>query len=227
MTLPKKVRFFRLGFPPHFMGFRSPNLASGNCCIVCELLALARSAVEGANNTCDRRRTNSWQALEKAVFRVIATIIGVALFAIMALFSQTRDLLLIAYAGWMGLCVYVAGLFDGNRAYAAVLSGFTVALVVIQQIDNPELVFEAGMMRGAGILVGIASLAIVSDLLWAPNRHTELVEQLADIRHRNPSLPQCVELIARFSTSWSIIVKSPRSIDSSRRDPEIGRSTSQ
>ena len=86
----------------------------------------------------------------------------------------------------MGLCVYVAGLFDGNRAYAAVLSGFTVALVVIQQIDNPELVFEAGMMRGAGILVGIASLVIVSDLLWAPNRHTELVEQLADIRHRNP-----------------------------------------
>jgi hypothetical protein len=80
--------------------------------------------------------------------------------------------------------VYVAGLLDGNRAYAAVLSGFTVALVAIQQIDNPEHVFEAGMMRGAGILVGIASLTIVSDLLWAPNRHSKLVEQLADIRRR-------------------------------------------
>jgi uncharacterized membrane protein YccC len=125
------------------------------------------------------------QALEKAVFRVIATIIGVAVsIAITGLFSQTRDLMLIAYAGWMGLCVYVAGLLDGNRTYAAVLSGITVAFVGILEIDNPEHVFEAGMMRGASILIGIASLTIVNDLLWAPDRHKKLVEQLADIRRR-------------------------------------------
>jgi uncharacterized membrane protein YccC len=125
------------------------------------------------------------QALEKAVFRVIATIIGVAVsIAIAGLFSQTRDLLLIAYAGWMGLCVYFAGLLDGNRAYAAVLSGVTVGLVTIQNIDNPGHVFEAGMMRGATILIGIASLMIVNDLLSAPDRHRRLAEQLADIRRR-------------------------------------------
>jgi hypothetical protein len=39
--------------------FRYPNLASRNRCMVCELLALARRAVDGANNSCDRRRTNS------------------------------------------------------------------------------------------------------------------------------------------------------------------------
>ncbi|MCA6110885.1 FUSC family protein [Bradyrhizobium cenepequi] len=125
------------------------------------------------------------QALEKAVFRVIATIIGVAVsIAITALFSQTRDLLLIAYAGWMGLCVYVAGLLDGNRAYAAVLSGYTVALVAIREIDNPGHVFEAGMMRGAGIFIGVVSLTIINDLLLAPDRHTKLAAQLADIRRR-------------------------------------------
>jgi hypothetical protein len=64
-------------------------------------------------------------------------------------------------------------MLDGNRAYAAVLSGFTVVLVAIQQIDNPEHVLDAGMMRGAGILVGIASLTIVSDLLWAPTLRVE------------------------------------------------------
>jgi uncharacterized membrane protein YccC len=125
------------------------------------------------------------QALEKAVFRVIATIIGVAVsIAITGFFSQTRDLLLIAYAGWMGLCVYVAGLLDGNRAYAAVLSGYTVALVAIQQIDNPGHMFEAGMARGAAILIGIASLTIVNDLLSAPDRHRKIAAQLADIRRR-------------------------------------------
>jgi uncharacterized membrane protein YccC len=125
------------------------------------------------------------QALEKAVFRVIATVIGVVVsIAMTGLFSQTRDLLLIAYAGWMGLCVYVSGLLDGNRAYAAVLSGYTVALLAIQQIDNPGRVFESGMARGAAILIGIASIAIVNDLLSAPERHIKLAAQLADIRRR-------------------------------------------
>jgi uncharacterized membrane protein YccC len=125
------------------------------------------------------------QAFDKAVFRVLATIIGVTVsIAITGLLSQTRDLSLIAYAGWMGLCVYVAGLLDGNRAYAAVLSGFTVGLVAIQQIDSPGRVFEVGMMRGAGILIGIASLTIVNDLLWSPDRHKKLAAQLSDIRRR-------------------------------------------
>src|SRR6201997_5221435 len=99
------------------------------------------------------------RALEKALFRLIATVIGVtAAIVIVALFSQTRDLLLAAFAGWIGLCVYAAGLLDGNRAYyAAVLSGYTVAFVAIQQIDTPEHVFETGMARGATIAVGIAA----------------------------------------------------------------------
>src|SRR5215467_13332054 len=85
------------------------------------------------------------RALEKACFRLIATVIGVtAAIVIVGLFSQTRDLILAAFAGWVGLCVYAAGLLDGNRAYAAVLSGYTVAIVAIQQIDTPARTFETG-----------------------------------------------------------------------------------
>ena len=75
------------------------------------------------------------RALEKACFRLIATVIGVmAAIIIVALFSQARDLLLAAFAGWIGLRVYAAGLLDGNRAYAAVLSGYSVGLIAIQQL---------------------------------------------------------------------------------------------
>jgi uncharacterized membrane protein YccC len=109
------------------------------------------------------------EALHKATYRLIATLIGVtAAIAITGLFSQARDLLLAAFAAWIGLCVYVAGLLDGNRAYAAVLSGYTVAFVAIQEIDMPEHAFETGMARGAGIAVGIAAIALVNDLLAAP-----------------------------------------------------------
>ena len=125
------------------------------------------------------------QVLEKAVFRLIATIVGVAAsIAITGIFSQTRDLLLVAFAVWLGVCVYVAGLLDGNRAYAAVLSGYTVAFLAVQQIDDPVHVFESSMARGAGIVMGIISVAIVNDVLSAPDRHPALAARLADIHRR-------------------------------------------
>src|SRR5260221_7728371 len=85
------------------------------------------------------------QAYQKAVYRVLATIIGVvASFAIAGLFPQNRSLFVIGFAGWLGLCVYVGGLLDGNRAYSGILSGYTVALVAVTQIDSPQNIFSAG-----------------------------------------------------------------------------------
>jgi uncharacterized membrane protein YccC len=125
------------------------------------------------------------QALEKAGFRFFGTMIGVvASIALIGSLSQARDLFLLAFAAWVGLCVYVAALSDGFRAYGAVLSGYTVALVAIQMIDTPDHVFDFGMQRGAAIALGIAAIAIVNDLLVAPNRHLELAAQLAALHRR-------------------------------------------
>jgi uncharacterized membrane protein YccC len=125
------------------------------------------------------------QAYQKAVYRILATIIGVvASFVIAGLFPQTRDLFLIGFAGWLGLCVYVGGLLDGNRAYGAVLSGYTVAQVAVTQIDSPQNIFSAGVNRGAAIVVGIAALALVSDLFAAPNVHLSLIGKLRAAHQR-------------------------------------------
>src|SRR5215469_10163313 len=46
------------------------------------------------------------QALEKAAFRLIGTVVGVtASIVIVGLFSQTRELMLAAAAVWLGVCV--------------------------------------------------------------------------------------------------------------------------
>jgi uncharacterized membrane protein YccC len=125
------------------------------------------------------------QALDKAGFRLLATVVGVAAsIAITGLFSQTRDLILAAFAVWLGICVFAAKLMDGYRAYAAVLSGYTVAFIATQQIDNPQHVFESGMARGAAIAVGILSIAIVNTLMLAPDRQSRLVAQLTAIHRR-------------------------------------------
>jgi uncharacterized membrane protein YccC len=116
---------------------------------------------------------------------LIATIIGgAASIGIMGVLTQTRDLILAVFSAWLGLSVYAAGLFDGYRAYAAVLSGYTVALIAVQQIDSPQQVFEAGMARGAAIAVGIAAVTIVNDLFLAPDRHSQLAAQLEAIHQR-------------------------------------------
>jgi uncharacterized membrane protein YccC len=125
------------------------------------------------------------QALDKAGFRLLATVVGVtASIAITGLFSQARDLILAAFAVWLGICVFAAKLLDGYRAYAAVLSGYTVALIATQQIDNPQHVFESGMARGAAIAVGILSVAVVNALMFAPERQPRLLAQLAAIHRR-------------------------------------------
>src|SRR5712675_600992 len=125
------------------------------------------------------------QVYQKAVYRVLATIVGVvASFVIAGLFPQSRILFVVGFAGWLGLCVYVGGLLDGNRAYSAVLSGYTVALVAVTQIDSPQDIFSAGVNRGAAILVGIAAVALISELFAAPNVHTGLSGKLMAAHRR-------------------------------------------
>lgn len=95
------------------------------------------------------------QSFEKAAYRSVATVIGLAAsIAIAGLFSQARDLFLVAYAGWLGLCVFAAGMLDGNRAYGAILSGYTLAIVAVTKIDAPRDVFLTGTNRGAAIAIG-------------------------------------------------------------------------
>ena len=124
------------------------------------------------------------QVMEKVAFRLIATVVGVAAsIAIVGLFTQSGPLLVGVFAAWLAICVYGVGLLDGNRAYAAALSGYTVAIIAVQQIDDPQHIFESGMARGAAIAVGVLAVTIVNDLLAAPDHHPQLMAQLGAL-HR-------------------------------------------
>ncbi len=133
------------------------------------------------------------QGLEKAGVRVAATVIGVtASIAIFGAFSQTDGLLLAVLAAWIGLCVFAAGLLDGNRAYAAALGVITISLIAIQKIDSPQDIFEAGLARGAAIAVGILAVTLVNDLLAAPDYHPKIASDLAGLHQRAIAYAQSV-----------------------------------
>ena len=124
------------------------------------------------------------QTYQRAVYWVLAAIIGVvASLVIGGMFPQSRELFVIGLAVALGLCVYAANLLDTNRAYAAILCGYTVAQVAVPQINSPLNIFSAGINRGAAILVGIAALAMVN-VFAAPNIHTGLTGRLAATHRR-------------------------------------------
>jgi hypothetical protein len=73
---------------------------------------------------------------------------------------------------------------DGNRAYGAVLCGYTVSIVAIQQVDTPDRVFSAAVNRGAAIAVGIAAITFVNTVLSAPDITSAMVERIRDTQAR-------------------------------------------
>lgn len=125
------------------------------------------------------------QGLDKAAFRLMATVVGVAAsFFIVGVFAQSGIIMLWVFALWIGLCVFVVGLLDGNRAYAASLGVTTVAIVAIEQIDTPQKVFDAGIARGSAIIVGVLAITFINDILGAPDHHPKVSAGLKSLRRR-------------------------------------------
>jgi Fusaric acid resistance protein family len=224
MTLVQSVRrpVIIAGFPLSTWAFALRIWAAMMVALYAAFWLQLESASSAAVTVAILARPTRGQAYQKAVYRVLATIIGVvASFVIAGLFPQSRSLFLIGFAGWLGLCVYVGGLLDGNRAYSGILSGYTVALVAVTQIDSPQNIFSAGINRGAAIVVGIAALALISELFAAPNIHTGLSDRLIAAHRRVRGLALAIlrgESANPIQSARLVCcARSPRFIPTSRR----------
>jgi uncharacterized membrane protein YccC len=185
VSAPTQFAFFLAGLPINSWAFAVRLWVAVVISLVTSFWLQLEAPFSAALTVVILAEPTRGQALAKAGWRLIATIIGVAAsIAIVGFLNQSGDLILAAFALWLGLCVYAAGLLDGYRAYAAVLSGYTVGLIAVQQIDSPQRVFESGFSRGAGIAVGILSMTIVNNLLLAPDRYPRLLVQLAAMHRR-------------------------------------------
>ena len=108
-------------------------------------------------------------ALAKAVNRIAATFIGATMSIVIAgLFPGERVGLLAAFILWMCVCVFVGSYFRGFRAYAAVLSGYTVGIITVVNIDTPQKVFATMTDRVAAITIGILCVTLINDLFGSP-----------------------------------------------------------
>ncbi|WP_267357451.1 MULTISPECIES: FUSC family protein [unclassified Methylobacterium] len=119
------------------------------------------------------------QAISKAVYRLLGTLIGaVVSIVVVALFGQDRVLLFTSVTVWLGLCVFVAQYLQDTRAYGAMLSGYTVAIIALGQIDDPQGTFDAAVSRVAVIVLGIVAITFINDALASPSTWRALLPQL-------------------------------------------------
>jgi len=148
----------------------------------------------------------------KSVARIIGTLIAcIAMNTIFAHFVQAPLLFLIAFAMWMGLCVFVSNIAPNpSFAYAATLSAITVGIISIQKMD-PAGIFKDSVDRFIVVSVGIISVWIVFGLIPAilnsfSQTRTVRVKPVAPQPVQAKPIKWAKSLRAGFNTIFTILV---------------------
>jgi uncharacterized membrane protein YccC len=103
----------------------------------------------------------------KAFYRVLGTVIGaVAAVAMVPNLVDAPELLCLAMALWVGLCLYLSLLDRQPRSYGFMLSGYTVALIGFPAVSEPGSIFDIALARVEEITLGILCAALVSAVLF-------------------------------------------------------------
>ncbi|WFU21957.1 FUSC family protein [Bradyrhizobium sp. CB1717] len=123
----------------------------------------------------------------KAFFRVMGTLVGAVMtVALVPNLIDAPELLCLAIALWVGLCLYLS-LLDGTpRSYVFMLAGYTVALIGFPSVSEPGAIFDTAVARLEEISLGIICASLVSTIVFprsvAPAVAHRVDSWLADAR---------------------------------------------
>ncbi|WP_445221623.1 FUSC family protein [Bradyrhizobium sp. Pa8] len=103
----------------------------------------------------------------KAFFRVMGTLVGATMtVALVPNLIDAPELLCLAIALWVGLCLYLS-LLDGTpRSYVFMLAGYTVALIGFPSVSEPGAIFDTAIARVEEISLGIICASLVSTIVF-------------------------------------------------------------
>ena len=101
-------------------------------------------------------------SLQKGRFRIIGTLIGaLAMVALLGIFAQQRDLLILGMALFCGFCGFAAIALQGFAAYAAALAGITATIIFADTLSDPTNAFFLSLIRVSEIGIGIGAATLV------------------------------------------------------------------
>ncbi|MEZ0299640.1 MAG: FUSC family protein [Candidatus Methylacidiphilales bacterium] len=142
------------------------------------------------------------QVISKGMYRFIGTVAGAA----MAIFlvggcAQTPELFVLLLSVWIGACMFAATLLRNFVAYAAMLAGFTTAVIALGAVPaNPLHVLEVAAARVAAIFLGIVTSALVASI-FSPHGATRQMNE-----HLDKLMLEIAKLLQTFADT-DLIVK--------------------
>lgn len=115
----------------------------------------------------------------KAFYRAAGTIIGgIASIVLIPNLANSPELMILALAGWVGLCVF-GGLLDRTpRFYLFMLAGYTVTLVGLPAAAHPDGIFDVVVARCEEIIIGVVASALVQSVLFPRSVASAMTDQL-------------------------------------------------
>ena len=155
-------------FVAFFLELDNPSWAGTSAAIVCQ-------PILGAS-------------LRKGFFRLIGTVIGATMAVVLTgIFPQNRVGFLVGMALWAACCAFAGTLMRNFAAYAAMLSGYTLAIIAGDSISAPDQVFTLAVARASEISLGIVCATLImglSDLGRSPGKLAAALDSLGhEIRY--------------------------------------------
>ncbi|GAB7529718.1 FUSC family protein [Pseudomonas sp. 3A(2025)] len=103
----------------------------------------------------------------KAVYRALGTLAGAcAAVLLVPIFVQTPFLLAVVVALWTGTLLFLSLHLRTANSYALMLAGYTMPMIALPAVDNPQAVFEIAVSRTEEIFLGITCAAVVGAMFW-------------------------------------------------------------
>ncbi|MES2264012.1 MAG: FUSC family protein [Pseudomonadota bacterium] len=103
----------------------------------------------------------------KAAFRLCGTVIGsLATVWMVPRLANAPELLSLALACWVGLCLYISLLDRTPRSYVFMLAGYTAGLIGFPAVSDPSTIFDTALARMEEVGVGILAATLVHSLVF-------------------------------------------------------------
>lgn len=121
-------------------------------------------------------------SLRKGFFRLVGTTVGaIATVLLTACFPQDRLGFLVGLAAWCGFCSLLSTLLTNFASYAAMLAGYTMAIIASTSIAAPDQVFTLAVARASEIGVGIVCATLVMSLTDVRRSPARLADTIAGL----------------------------------------------
>src|SRR3954471_1343399 len=102
----------------------------------------------------------------KALYRVCGTLLGaVVSVALVPNLVNSPELLTLAIALWVAICLYFSLLDRTPRSYLMMLGGYTAALIGFPAVGEPGAIFDTTVARAEEITLGILCASLMSSIV--------------------------------------------------------------